>query len=66
MIKEATTNDTRVLAELAMQMWNNHTVSELEADFSEIICDNNAVCFIKYVNDFPVGFAQCQLRHDYV
>ncbi|MDE6845684.1 MAG: GNAT family N-acetyltransferase [Lachnospiraceae bacterium] len=22
--------------------------------------------FLKYENDIPVGFAQCQLRHDYV
>ena len=66
MIKKATPNDTRVLAELAIQMWSNHTVSELDADFAEIVNSNDAVCFIKYVNDMPVGFAQCQLRHDYV
>ncbi len=34
MIKIATPNDTRILAELAIQMWSNHTVSELEADFA--------------------------------
>ena len=66
MIKIATPSDTRVLAELAIQMWSNHTVSELNTDFAEIINSNNAVCFIKYVDDIPVGFAQCQLRHDYV
>lgn len=66
MIKIATPNDTRILAELAIQMWCNHTVSELEADFAEIVSNNDAVCFIKYVDDVPVGFAQCQLRHDYV
>ena len=22
--------------------------------------------FLKYENDFPIGFAQCQLRYDYV
>ena len=66
MIKKATPNDTRKLAELAIQMWSNHTVSELEADFADIINSNDAVCFIKYVDDTPVGFAQCQLRYDYV
>ncbi|MBO5396670.1 MAG: GNAT family N-acetyltransferase [Clostridia bacterium] len=66
MIKIATQNDTRVLAELAIQMWSNHTVSELDADFAKIVNDNDAVCFIKYVDDIPVGFAQCQLRYDYV
>ena len=66
MIKIATPNDTRILAELAIQMWSNHTVSELYSDFSEIVSSNNAICFIKYADDIPVGFAQCQLRHDYV
>lgn len=66
MIKKATQNDIRVLAELAIQMWSNHTVSELDADFTEIVNNNDAVCFIKYVDDIPVGFAQCQLRYDYV
>jgi len=28
--------------------------------------DDDAVCFIKYVDEKPVAFAQCQLRHDYV
>lgn len=66
MIKKATQNDTKVLAELAIQMWCNHTVSELDADFAEIVNNKDAVCFIKYVDDIPVGFAQCQLRYDYV
>ncbi len=47
-------------------MWSNHTVSGLEAEFAEIVLNKDAVCFIKYVDDIPIGFAQCQLRHDYV
>lgn len=59
MIKIATPNDTRILAELAIQMWSNHTVSELDEDFVEIVNNNDAVCFLKYVDDVPVGFAGC-------
>lgn len=66
MIKIATQNDTKVLAELAIRLWSNHTVSELDADFAEIVNNNDAVCFIKYVDNTPVGFSQCQLRYDYV
>ncbi|MBQ8227935.1 MAG: GNAT family N-acetyltransferase [Clostridia bacterium] len=66
MIKEATKSDTLVLAKLAVQMWSNHTLPELDEGFVKIISNNDAVCFIKYVNDTPIGFAQCQLRHDYV
>lgn len=66
MIIKATEKDTLVLAELAIQLWSDHTVTELNEDFSEILNNNDAVCFIKYSDDIPVGFAQCQLRRDYV
>lgn len=66
MIRKATLNDTSVLAELAIQMWSSHTLSELAEDFADIVSSNDAACYIKYIDDIPVGFAQCQLRHDYV
>ncbi len=66
MITRATEIDAPALAKLAIQMWSNHTLSELEEDFAEIIGNENAVCFIKYAEGKPIGFAQCQIRHDYV
>ncbi len=66
MIKRATQKDAPILAKLAIQMWKDNTLSGLESEFSDIISSENAACFIKYVEDEPVGFAQCQLRHDYV
>lgn len=66
MIRKATNNDCRILAELAVQMWEDNTVDSLEAEFSEIIKTDDAVFFIKYENETPVGFAQCGLRKDYV
>ncbi len=66
MIKQATQKDAPILAELAIQMWKDNTLSGLESEFSDIISSENAACFIKYVEDEPVGFAQCQLRYDYV
>ena len=66
MIRKATINDAHVLAELAVQMWDRHTVDALEADFSETLVDERAAFFIKVAADAPVGFAQCGLRSDYV
>lgn len=66
MIQKATRNDSRILAELAVQMWGSHTVEDLEAEFAETLCGENTVFFIKYVDGDPVGFAQCSLRSDYV
>lgn len=39
---------------------------EIQPQNTEIVNNNDAVCFIKYADNAPVGFAQCQLRHDYV
>lgn len=66
MVREATKADAFALAELAVKMWSDHTISGLQSDFLDIICSDNAVCFIKYVDHKEVGFAQCQLRNDYV
>ena len=66
MVKEATTNDSRVLAEMAIQMWDSHSVEKLETAFIETLNNKQSAFFIKYVNNVPVGFTQCGLRTDYV
>ena len=66
MVRIAINEDSRVLAEMAVQMWDSHTVDELEAEFAETLNDKQSAFFIKYINDLPVGFAQCGLRTDYV
>lgn len=43
-----------------------YTLAELQAQFLELISQDNAVCFIALNTKQAIGFAQCQLRHDYV
>ena len=66
MVRKATLCDSLILAELAVQMWDSHTIEELADAFRELLQSENAACFLKYVSDIPVGFAQCSLRRDYV
>ena len=66
MIKSAEKSEARILAELAIQMWNDNTVPDLEKMFEDLTQSDKAVCFIKYVDNTAVGFAQCQIRTDYV
>ncbi len=66
MIKTATNADSRILAELAIQMWDSASLAELEIDFSKMINSKASVCLIKYLESIPIGFAQCSLRSDYV
>ena len=66
MIRKATDRDSHILAEMAVQMWDSHGVNELETEFLGTLNDEQSAFFIKYVNELPVGFAQCGLRIDYV
>ena len=66
MVKRAKMEDAEVLADLAIQMWKDHDPEALTKEFRELATNNEAACFIKYVGDKPIAFAQCQLRHDYV
>ncbi len=66
MIKRARIEDAVVLADLAMHMWTDHVLKDLTEEFRQLAMNDDAVCFIKYVYDKPIAFAQCQLRHDYV
>ena len=66
MIQGATEQDAAVLADLALMLWPNHDAAELRDEFAEILKSEEAACFLAYEAGVPVGFAQCQLRHDYV
>lgn len=66
MVIQADKSNCAVLAALAAQLWEGHTPSELEHGFEELAENSDAACFIKYVDNQPVGFAQCQLKRDYV
>lgn len=66
MIRKAEIKDLHILSELACQLWPDHTVEEMQAEFFETIAKPDAAFFLACEEDVPVGFAQCQLRHDYV
>ena len=66
MVRTATNGESRILAEMVVRMWESHTVDELEKEFAKTLNDKRSSLFIKYINDLPVGFAQCSLRTDYV
>ncbi len=66
MVRKAGKQDLEILANLAILMWDSNSVNELIVEFSEIISKGKAQFFLKYKNDIPIGFAQCQLRYDYV
>ena len=66
MILKASKNDIEIIAKLAVRMWDENSVEDLSNEFSALLSKEDAQIFLKYENNIPVGFAQCQLRHDYV
>lgn len=65
MVRPATLNDCRTLGTLAAGMWD-HDAEALSEDFAALLKSGSTACFLQYVNDKPIGFAQCSLRRDYV
>ena len=66
MIRKAEVKDIPVVAELACQLWPDNTVEEMCLEMGEIVVKPDAAIFLAYVEAVPAGFAQCQLRYDYV
>ena len=66
MIREATVQDAQLLASLAMNVWKESSLKEIITEFKQMTKSNEAVAFILIIEEQAVGFAQCQLRHDYV
>ena len=65
-IRRATGTEAGALARLAAELWES-PLQELEELFAGLTNSGNAACFLAYQDDNePLGFAQCQLRHDYV
>ena len=66
MIIKVQETDIDTVASLAVLLWTNQSVYSLEKEFKRNLLKGNTQFFLKYDRDVPVGFAQCQLRHDYV
>ena len=66
MIRKAEIRNLPILAELACQLWPDHTVEEMCSEFAEILAKTDAAYFLAYAEETAIGFAQCQLRYDYV
>lgn len=65
-IYKAKHSDARAAAEMAILMWKSHTVEELTEDMASVIDSSEGAVFLAREGDHFTGFAQCQIRHDYV
>lgn len=65
MIIKAEKENLAQAAALAAELWPHHTPAELLAEFKSLPPEESAL-FLAVEDGTPAGFAQCQLRHDYV
>jgi aminoglycoside 6'-N-acetyltransferase I len=65
-IKQVGIDDSKIVAELAMLLWPDNEINNLEKEMINCIISDNGAIFIYFSETIPVGFAQCNLRNDYV
>lgn len=65
-VRQADENDADAVTRLALELWPDHDFDELKAEMEDVLGMAQAAFFLLMHSDTPVGFAQCQLRHDYV
>ena len=66
MIRQANPYDAMSIALLAINMWQEHSVEDLTSEFVALLSADNTAVFIAESATEIIGFAQCQLRYDYV
>ena len=63
MIRKAEFSDLPVLTDLALKLWPGHDRDEMHEELASIMEKPDAAFFLA---ENASGFAQCQLRYDYV
>lgn len=66
MIKQAQISDAKIAAELALLLWPDNRIEDFILEMEHFITSENSVIFLAVEAEQAIGFAQCQLRTDYV
>lgn len=66
MVRKAILSDLQSVAQLAAQLWPQHTAAEMAEDFAPLLAQKDTAVFLAFDGETAIGFAQCGLRHDYV
>ena len=66
MIRQADMRDVDTLTDLTLELWPDHSRQEMKTELQRQLSVERAVYFLAVEEEKTAGFAQCQLRHDYV
>ena len=65
-VEQAGTGDAETVAALACELWPYNTPEKMIREFETCLAEEKTAVFLYRKNDQAAGFAQCQLRYDYV
>ena len=63
---QAGSADAAAVAALACELWPDHSAEDMAEETASLLAREDAAVFLYRDQGKPVGFAQCQLRRDYV
>lgn len=66
MIRKADTKDAAGIAALALMLWPDNNLAQLQAEFEGMLLDDQVLLLICQEQGQSLAFAHCSLRHDYV
>nr|WP_107841558.1 aminoglycoside 6'-N-acetyltransferase [Metasolibacillus meyeri] len=66
MLKQATVEEAQQVALLAQRLWPDNEVSDLQVEMAQLLHKKDVFIVLAYAAEQAIGFAQCQLRYDYV
>lgn len=66
MIERASHQHLDAVTDLALRLWPENHRAEMREEYHALLTKEEAAVFLAVERETPVGFAQCQLRHDYV
>lgn len=66
MIRQATPADVSAAAALACRLFESLAPEEATAEMAALIARADCAIFLAWAEEEAIGFAQCQLRRDYV
>ena len=65
-VRRAEAADLDAITALALELWPDHEWDELWQEMADLMAKPETAFFLLEEHNQPMGFAQCQLRHDYV
>ena len=65
-VRKANISDLNTIVSLAKALWPEQTTKDLNDELSALLDKSDACIMIAFKEKTPIGFAQCQLRYDYV